>query len=64
MNLVLDLTEENHRQLEERARPFGLTVEAFVKAAIVDLLERPADDYARAVDRVLAKNQALYERLA
>ncbi len=64
MHLVLDLTEENRKRLEERARPLGLTVEALAKAAIVDLLDRPAEDYTRAVERALAKNEALYKRLA
>jgi hypothetical protein len=64
MQFVLDLTEENRKRLEERARPLGLTAEALAKAAIVDLLDRPAEDYTRAVERVLAKNEALYKRLA
>ena len=64
MQLVLNLTEENRRRLEERARPLGLTVEALAQAAIADLLERPSEDYSRAVERALAKNEALYKRLA
>jgi hypothetical protein len=64
MQIVLNLTDEQRQRLEERARPLGLSVEALAQAALVELLERPAEDYELAAQRVMQKNDALYKRLA
>ena len=41
-----------------------LVVGAYAKAAVNDLLSRPADDFDRAAKSVLDKNRELYRRLS
>ncbi len=64
MTIVVNVTDEQRQELEERARPLGLTVEALIEAAVADLLARPEPDFEKAATAVLAKNAALYKRLS
>ncbi len=64
MDLHVALTESQLEALRERAKSLGVTPEQLASAAIADLTARPADDFARAAQHVLAKNAELYERLA
>jgi antitoxin FitA len=64
MSLSFQLDDEQARRLEERAREFGVDPRELAKAAVNDLLSRPADDFDRAAKFVLAKNQELYRRLS
>jgi hypothetical protein len=43
---------------------FGLLTEQFVIASIEDLISQPDQVLEAAINKVLAKNQELYERLA
>ena len=64
MSITLELTEEQARRLDERARELGVDARELAKAAVTDLLSRPADDFDRAAKFVLEKNQELYRRLS
>ena len=63
MSLSVDLDEEQSRRLEERARQLGVDPRELARAAVNDLLTRPADDFERAAAFVLEKNRELYRRL-
>jgi len=64
MRLAIDLTPAEERQLAAVAARLGVAPEALAAAALRDLLEARAAEFAAAADRVLAKNRELYRRLA
>ena len=64
MSISLSLDEEQSARLEERARELGVDARELAKAAVNDLLTRPADDFDRAAAIVLEKNRELYRRLS
>ena len=64
MKLSIDLSPAQAERLRLEAERLGLTPEDLARAAIVDLLARPGDDFAAAAERVLKKNEELYRRLA
>jgi hypothetical protein len=63
MKLTQDLSEEQVLRLEQLARELDVDVRELAKAAVTDLLSRPAAEFERAASYVLAKNRQLYERL-
>ena len=48
MSISLNLDDEQSARLEERARELGVDARELAKAAVNDLLTRPADDFDRA----------------
>jgi hypothetical protein len=64
VKLIIDLTSAQAEQLRHEAERLGLAPEDLARAAIVDLLATPGDDFKSAADRVLRKNEELYRRLA
>lgn len=64
MSISLNLDEEQSKRLEARARELGVDARELAKAAVNDLLTRPADDFDRAARFVLEKNSELYRRLS
>lgn len=64
MPILLELDEEQSQRLERVARELEVDANELAKAAINDLVSRPADDFDRAVRYVLDKNGELYRRLA
>ena len=64
MSISLELTDEQSRRLEERARQLGVDPRDLAKAAVNDLLSRTDDDFDRAAKFVLEKNRELYRRLS
>lgn len=64
MTISVTFDDAQSARLEERARELGVDVQELAKAAVNDLLARPADDFSRAADRVLKKNRELYDRLS
>jgi hypothetical protein len=64
MKLLIDLSPAQADRLRLEAERLGLTPEDLARAAIVDLLAAPGDDFQAAADRVLKKNAELYRRLA
>ena len=63
MSLSFHLDEEQSRRLQERARQLGVDPRELARAAVNDLLTRPAADFERAAAFVLEKNRELYRRL-
>jgi len=64
MKLSVDLTPAQAERLRLEAERLGLTPEDLARAAIVEFLDRPGDEFAAAAERVLKKNEELYRRLA
>ena len=64
MSLSIDLGEEQSRRLQQRAGQLGVDPRDLARAAVNDLLTRPADDFQRAAAFVLDKNRELYRRLS
>ncbi len=64
MSISVQLDDEQSKRLEERARELGVDPRDLAKAAVNDLLTRPADDFDRAASFVLEKNRELYRRLS
>ena len=64
MSISLNFDDEQSARLEERARQLGVDARELAKAAVNDLLTRPADDFDRAAKLVLEKNRELYRRLS
>ena len=64
MQLPVEITDAQLESLRERAKSLGISPEQLASAAVADLVDRPADDFARAASKVLGKNAELYRRLA
>jgi antitoxin FitA len=64
MSISLNLDAEQSARLEERARALGVDPHELAKAAVNDLLTRPAEDFERAAKIVLERNTELYRRLS
>ena len=64
MRFAIELTEEQLNQLRQQASELGVPVEELARAAVVDLVSKPADTFSTAAKHVLAKNRELYGRLS
>jgi predicted transcriptional regulator len=63
MSILVELSDEQYQRLTERARELRVDPHELAKAAVNDLLSRPAEDFDRAARFVLEKNRELYRRL-
>ncbi|GAB3556714.1 hypothetical protein GCM10027577_44640 [Spirosoma fluminis] len=63
MTIQLTLSDEQMSALASKAESTNLTVDELLKQTIDSLLSQSSVS-ERAIDYVLAKNKALYERLA
>jgi hypothetical protein len=63
-SISLNLDAEQSARLQERARERRVDARESAKAAVNDLLSRPADDFDCAAKFVLDKNRELYRRLS
>jgi hypothetical protein len=64
MKLTIDLSSAQAERLRQEAERLGLAPEELARAAITDLLATPDEEFKRAAERVLRKNEELYRRLA
>ncbi|HEY2993762.1 MAG TPA: DNA-binding protein [Methylomirabilota bacterium] len=64
MKLTIDLSTAQAERLRQEAERLGLAPEILARAAIADLLAVPGEDFKRAAEHVLRKNEELYRRLA
>ena len=64
MKLTIELAPAQAERLRQEAARLGLAPEDLARAAITDLLATPDEEFTRAADRVLRKNEELYRRLA
>jgi hypothetical protein len=64
MTILVELDEVQSQRLLELALTLKVDANELARAAINDLVSRPAEDFDRAVQYVLEKNRELYRRLA
>lgn len=64
MKIAVELPESQEEKLRDQARRLGIQPEDLATAAVVDLLNREADDFDAAAQYVIRKNRELYRRLA
>ncbi len=64
MKLTIDISPAQAEQLRLEADRLGLAPEDLARAAIAGLLATPDDEFKRAAELVLRKNEELYRRLA
>ena len=62
--ITIGLPDERALRLKEMAARLGLSPEELVRVSVEELLARPDEEFERAVDHVLKKNDELYRRLA
>jgi len=62
--ITIDLPKERIRKLKELAAHYGVSPEELVRVSVEDLLEQPEEQFQKAVDYVLKKNDEFYKRLA
>ena len=63
MQFVIDLSPAQAERLRLEAERLGVKPEELAKAILADLLDRGAEDFTSAAERVVKKNEALYRRL-
>ena len=61
--MELELSSSVIEQLTERAKTLGIRPEELARAAVADLVARPAEEFEEAAEYVLKKNTELYKRL-
>ncbi len=61
--MLIELTDEQRKRLEDAARPLGVKPEVLAQAVLNDALAARADDFGKAAAYVLNKNAELYRRL-
>jgi hypothetical protein len=64
MRITIDLSPPQAERLRQEAARLGLAPEELARAAIAELLATPDEEFKRAADRILRKNEELYRRLA
>jgi antitoxin FitA len=63
-SITVLIPDERLEELKEKAARLRVSPEDLVRASVEELLMRPDDEFERAVEYVLKKNQELYRRLA
>lgn len=64
MDITVTLTDQQADRLSRLAESLGMDPTDLARAACVDLISLPADDFRDAARHVLEKNRELYGRLA
>ena len=64
MRISVDLSEDQAERLRKAAERLGVRPEDLARAGVTDLLRQPDEDFERAAEHVLRKNEELYRRLA
>lgn len=62
--ITIHLPDERLQELQSVAQKFQVTPEELVRVSIDALLNRPEEEFRRALVYVLRKNAELYKRLA
>jgi len=63
-SITIELNEEQLSKLQSIAERAGVSVETLARSSLEELLARPDEEFERAADYVLKKNEDLYRRLA
>ncbi|MEI8368263.1 MAG: DNA-binding protein [Planctomycetia bacterium] len=61
--ISITLPGDQVAELRLRAEQAGLPLEAYLARCVGQILDRKADDFRRAAERVLENNSELYRRL-
>ncbi len=64
MKLSIELTEAEGTRLRGEAARLGVEPEDLARATLADLLRNEDEDFRKAAEHVLRKNEELYRRLA
>jgi hypothetical protein len=64
MKLSIELNEAEGARLRDEAARLGVEPEDLARAALADLLHNEDEDFRKAAEHVLRKNEELYRRLA
>lgn len=64
MKLSIELNETEGTKLRDEAARLGVEPGDLARAALADLLRNEDEDFQRAAEHVLRKNEELYRRLA
>ena len=64
MNIAVPLTDDQAQRLNQLAESLGIDPTDLDRAACVDLISLPPDDFRDAAEHVLEKNRELYGRLS
>ena len=62
--LSFSVSDENARQLKERAQERGLSIEELLDRITDEVVRQPGADFDEMAQHILAKNRELYRRLA
>ncbi len=63
-DITINLPAERLAKLKEMASAYGITAEELVRASIDQLIVGPDEEFRKAADYVLKKNEELYQRLS
>ena len=63
-SITIVLPDGRWQKLLDKATQLRISPEELVRASVEELLERPEEDFRRALGYLLAKNAELYRRLA
>jgi len=64
MNITVPLTVEQAERLNQLAESLGVDPAELARAACVDVVSQPPNDFRKAAGHVLEKNRELYRRLS
>lgn len=64
MNVAFELPAAQAERLRQEADRLGITPGELARAAVADLLTHRDEEFHAAAERVLRKNEELYQRLA
>jgi hypothetical protein len=64
MRISVELSEDQAERLRSAAQRLGVRPEDLARAGVSDMLTQPEEDFRRAAEHVLRKNEELYRRLA
>ena len=63
MTITIPLHDEQLEKINKLASRFDLSPEEIALISVEDMLSQPDEAFQRALDHVLEKNKALYQRL-
>jgi hypothetical protein len=63
VRISVELSEEQAEGLWRAAERLGVRPEDLARAGVMDLMRQPDEDFERAAEHVLRKNEELYRRL-
>ena len=63
-NITIQLPDERMQQLQKRAQEANVPAEDLLQARVEEWLKEPSQDFLKAAQYVLKKNEELYRRLA